>query len=129
MPLSALSPSPNLVPMILAPLASCCPRTRTGDRQSHSKLVHLRYLLELKPKLILLACFLVLELQLLALLFPVVQERWWVVNQIGKSLNFLIFNLEAPFGASILKLVVGSVKVVGCSSFCLKEKRGFVGNH
>lgn len=38
------------------------------------------------------------ELQLLALFFPVVQERWRVVIQIGKSLNFLICNLEAPLG-------------------------------
>lgn len=44
----------------------------------------LRHLLELKLKLIPLVCFLVLKLQLLALLFSIVQERWWVAIQIGK---------------------------------------------
>lgn len=45
----------------------------------------------------------------------------------GENLNF-IFSLEGPFWTIILRLVVGSVEVVGFSLFSVKEKRSSVEN-
>lgn len=78
----------------------------------------LRYLLELTLKLIprLFSGFKAALLALLFLLFSVVQERW-VALQIGNGI-FLSLAWRC-FLDQHFRLVVGSVEVVGFSSFCV----------
>lgn len=106
MPLSALSKSPNLVPMVPAPLASWSPGTRAGDSQSYPRLVRLRYLLELEPKLVPLVCS-GFKAATFSLIISYSSGEMAGCHSGRKSLSFLISNLAAPFGASILKWMVG----------------------
>lgn len=105
MPLSALIQSAHLVP--------CCPRgARAGDS-------HTPGLLRLRLKLIPLV-FSGFKAATFSLILCSSGETVGCHSS-GKNLNF-IFSLEGPFWTNILRLVVGSMEVVGFSLFCVKER-------